>query len=117
MSTPRPMRRFFPNQERAEDFTHGNLVWLQEIIQNNDGDLVVKRTLSNKHRPLHEKYEQYELDNIRAMNNSLGVKYVGKLRRYKKHTRTGKKYTRNSKKYTRNSKKNIRTSKKRTIHK
>lgn len=110
MSTPRPMRRFFPNQERAEDFTHGNLVWLQEIIQNNDGDLVVKRTLSNKHRPLYEKYEQYELDNIRAMNNSLGVKYGGKHRRYKKHTRTSKKHTRSSKKY-------IRTSKKHTIRK
>ena len=114
MSTPRPMRRFFPNQERAEDFTHGNLVWLQEIIQNNDGDLLVKRTLSNKHRPLNEKYEQYELDNIRAMNNSLGVKYGGKLRRYKKHTRTGKKYTRNSKKYIRTSKKRTRTRKNRT---
>ena len=100
MATPRPMRRFFPNQERAEDFTYGNLVWLQEIIQNDDGDLVVKRTLSNKHRPLHEKYEQHELDNIRAMNKSLGVKYGGKRRRYKKKTSTNKKPMRTSKKRT-----------------
>jgi len=34
------MRRFNPKYERAEDFSNGNLVWLQEIIEDNDGYLL-----------------------------------------------------------------------------
>jgi hypothetical protein len=78
MSTPKHMRRYFPNQESSEVFSNGNLVWLQEVIKNNDDNLVVKRTLSNYNRPLSEKYKQYEIDKIREMNNSLGVYSGGK---------------------------------------
>jgi len=46
MSTPSHMRKFYPNQERAEILSNGTLVWLQEVIKDKHGDLVVKRTLS-----------------------------------------------------------------------
>ena len=75
MSTPTPkhMRRFFPDQEKSEDFSNGNLVWLQEIIKDKYDNLVVKRTLFNSNRPVNEKYDKYEIKKIREMNNSLGV--------------------------------------------
>ncbi len=72
------MRRFFPDQEKSEDFSNGNLVWLQEIIKDKYDNLVVKRTLFNSNRPVNEKYDKYEIKKIREMNNSLGVYSGGK---------------------------------------
>jgi hypothetical protein len=99
MSTPSNMRRFFPNQERAEILSNGTLVWLQEIIKDKNGDLVVKRILSNQYRPLHEKYDRYDLNKIREMNTSLGVYYGGLIKRsknkYNKNKRSKNKLTKN----------------------
>lgn len=84
MTTPTEMRSYSPKFESAEMFTNGKLVWLQEVIKDKDGDLVVKRTLSNKHRPLNEKYQQSDIDKIRAMNNSLGIYYGGRSKTNKR---------------------------------
>jgi hypothetical protein len=103
MSTPSHMRRFFPNQERAEILSNGTLVWLQEIIKDKNGDLVVKRILSNQYRPLHEKYDRYDLNKIREMNTSLGVYYGGLIKR-KKNKRSKNKRNKNKQKSKRQSK-------------
>ena len=102
MSTPSNMRKFFPHQERAEILSNGTLVWLQEVIRDKNGDLVVKRTLSNQYRPLHEKYDRYDLDKIQEMNTSLGVYYGGLIKRKKNKCNKNKcnKHKRKSKKHT-----------------